>query len=380
MRLSALLLATLLFAASCDREAKTPDGAEPQETQDATYEAAGAISAPVSDELPGLPAPATGIAFWDHPTLSFNGLMIVATEAGVIGYSMEDGVEVTRIDGVNANGLGVGYLGVGPQAAGFVAVIDGAENAFFFYGVDNQTRAFLPLNAGPSAAGVKGFCLGRGADAATPSLFAIQRGRIRIYNLAASASGVQIESEAELAAPNDLVSCAVDLEGALLAADEDGDIFRLAGEDSFAAPFARAPSVARPGPLAVIPAAMDEGARTEGLIFLAGLGKGQVAVFDSTGEALGAVVLEGTGDMPAVGAAQSFGATGANFGALYRNGVIAFGVSGAEGGPAVRIAPASTVKNALAVPLGEPVSPRGGAAPAAADTLLIPPTELEPIE
>ncbi|PQA85521.1 hypothetical protein [Hyphococcus luteus] len=366
MRLAAPLLAgLLLFAAACEREA-SPPGEAPQE--------APSVTAPVSDELPGLPAPATGIAFWDHPTLSFNGLMIVATEDGVLSYSMEDGTEVSRIDGFNADGVATGYLGLGDAAAGFIAFLDGDENTFRFYGVDNQSRAFLPLEAGPAIRGaVRGFCLGRGLGVAAPSLFVIQKDKIQVFNLAASESGVAVDSQTEIAAPDNLVSCAVDLDGALLAAADTGDIYRLAGDNSFAAPFAKGPAD-RTGDLSVVPAAGEEDASgITGHLFLAGLAQGEVHVFDrETGAALGSVRLIETSSLPAVGEAEVFGATGANLGALYRNGVIAFGVAETEDGPAIRIAPASTVKNALSLPLGEPVSPRGEAPTTEDGGLIIP--------
>lgn len=373
MRLTALLLAALMFAAACERETSSPATEAPAATE---FEA---VSAPVSDELPGLAAPATGIAFWDHPRLSFNGLMIVATGAGVFAYSMEDGTEVSRIDGVNAQGVAAGYFGLGAPAAGFIAFYDSAEKSFRFYGVDNESRAFLPLQGGPAPRGaVKAFCVGRAQDAATPALFAIEKGRIEVFNLAPDAGGVAVESKAEIKAPDNLVSCAVDLDGALLAAAANGDIFKLAGENSFAATFARA-AVAKPGNLSVIAAASeDDASAAGGIIFLGGLEKGQVQVFDrESGESLGVVALEGTDDMPAVGAADVFGATGANLGALYRNGVIAFGVANAGDGPALRIAPTSTVKNALSIPLGEPVSPRGNA-PQAEENGFIIPTNFDP--
>ncbi len=371
MRFAAPLLAGLfLFAAACERNASPPD----QETEESSL-----VTAPISDELPGLPAPATGIAFWDHPRLAFNGLMIVATEAGVLSYSMEDGTEVSRIDGFNAEGVAASYLGLGAPAAGFVAFLDGDENTFRFYGVDNQSRAFLPLDAGPAIRGaVRGFCLGRGQGVAAPSLFVIQKDKIQVFNLAASDSGVAVESQTELSAPDNLVSCAVDLEGALLVAADDGDIYRLAGGDSFSAPFAQA-AAQQPGGLSVVPSASEDGPATvTGLIFLAGLANGEVHVFDSeTGKALGVVRLEGTSSLPAVGKAEAFGATGANLGAVYRNGVIAFGVAEAQDGPAVRIAPASTVRNALSLPADQAVSPRGAAAAAASEGLIIP-TDLDP--
>lgn len=375
MRLIAFFLAAaLVLIAACERKPSEPSSnAGGPVSPAATQAASVSVSAPVSDELPGLPAPATGIAFWDHPTLSFNGVMIVATDAGIISYSMEDGAEVSRIDGFKADGVATGYLGLGAKSAGFIAFLDSEESAFRFYGVDNASRAFLPLDPGPAIRGaVRGFCLGRGAGATAPSLFVIQKGEIQVFNLAASAGGVKVESEAHLDAPDNLVSCTVDIDGVLLAAADDGDIYKLDGDHGFTAPFART-AVSGPGGLAILAAAKeDDPMAVSGLILLAGLAKGEIHVFNrETGAALGAVTLAATDDLPAVGAADVFAATGANLGALYRNGVLAFGVAEGEDGPVIRIAPASTIKNALSLPMGEPASPRG-MAPEAENSLIIP--------
>lgn len=64
-------LILLTFIAACDRKTENAAPAAPQITE--------VDPAPVSDELPGLPAAATGIAFWRHPTLSFNSTMIVVS-------------------------------------------------------------------------------------------------------------------------------------------------------------------------------------------------------------------------------------------------------------------------------------------------------------
>ncbi|MFC2952936.1 hypothetical protein ACFOOP_13435 [Marinicaulis aureus] len=366
MRLSAACLILLTFIAACDRQAK--DGAPAPSGITELDEA------PVSDELPGLPAAATGIAFWRHPTLSFNSTMIVATSAGVSSYSMEDGNEVSRIDGFDADGLAVSYIGKGPQAAGFIAFLDASDNAFRFYGVDNNSRAFLPLEGGPAIRGaVRSFCLGRAMDASVPSLFVIQKGKVQVFNLAAADGGISAENAATLDTPDNLVSCAVDIDGSLLVAAEDGDIYRLSGENAFAAPIAQA-SVSLPEDLAVI-ASADENDLTAvtAEILLVDLSNGAIHVFDRVnGKAHGAVKLTATDSMPGVDNAEVFAITGANFGGLYRNGVIAFGVANGEDGPVIRIAPVSSLKNALSMPVREPVSPRGEAQQAADEGLIIP--------
>lgn len=370
MRFAVVAAFWLSLLSACSREPAEPAGDETPVK---------AVAAPVSDELPGLAAPATGVDFWDHPTLPFNGMMIVATGNGVYSYNMEDGNPAAQIDDIDAAGVAVGYLGFGREAAGFAAVLDAAANAFRFYGIDNTARAFLPLNDGPVMRGeVKGFCLGRARTADTPALFVIQKKSILVYNLAAGGDGIVVESESAIGTPGDISSCAVDIDGVLLAASDKGAIFRVAGGDAFARPFARA-SDAGAGELAIIAAAGEgENPSLSGEILFADLSTGVIHLFDrESGAALGAVKLAATDSLSGVDVSEAFGATATNLGALYRNGVVAFGVAAGSDGPVVRLAPASSIKNALAIPVGEPVSPRG-AAPALEDTGLDIPTIFTP--
>ncbi len=367
----------LFVAAACDRKPETPGTSEPQTIE--------VQEAPVSDELPGLPGAATGIAFWDHPTLSFNSTLIVATASGIVSYNMEDGNEVSRIDGFHADGVASGYFGSGPQAAGFIGFLDADENSFRFYGIDNQSRAFLPLEGGPQIRGaVRDYCMGRAAGAEASSLFVVQNGAVQVFNLAAAESGLAIESEATIETPDNMTSCAVDIDGRVLLAGDKGGIYRVAGEDAFAAPIAQA-GATETGALAVIgaevaPEAEGEAPVLTGQILFADLSSGAVHVFESvSGKALGAVRITATDDLPGVDKAEAFAATGANLGALYRNGAVALGVADGADGPVIRIAPASSVKNALSVPVGDPVSSRG-TAPEAEDDGLIIPIDINPSE
>lgn len=372
MRRLTPLLAGLTLLAACGRDAEEPGAATaPVET----------VAATVSDELPGLPAPAAGVDFWDHPTLPFNGLMIVATGAGVYAYNMEDGNPAAQIEDIAAGGVAVSYLGLGSDAAGFAAVYDAQANTFRFFGVDNVSRAFLPLNEGPAMRdGVAGFCMGRALSAAAPSLFVIQDKTIAVYNLAGDGDGVRIDSESAIGTPGGVVSCAVDTDGVLLAAADNGAIYRISGDNAFARPFARAAGVTS-GRLAVI-SASGEGAESSGngQILFADLSSGVIHVFDrSTGDAQGAIKFEATEFTAGIDGGEAFGATAANLGALYRNGAVAFGVAAGADGPVVRLAPASSLKNPLGIPEGEPVSPRG-ATPNAVDDALDIPTTYDPGE
>jgi hypothetical protein len=96
-------------------------------------------------------------------------------------------------------------------------------------------------------------------------------------------------------------------------------------------------------------------------------------LFDTeSGESLGAVKIVATDDLPGVDGAEAFDVTGGNLGGLYRNGVAAFGVANGAEGPVIRIAPTSSLKNALQLSFGDPVSPRGGAVMQDDDFLNIP--------
>ncbi|WP_375205705.1 hypothetical protein [Hyphococcus sp.] len=359
MRFTATCLSLFAIIAACERKTEAPAPAEPDITQ--------AAEAPASDVLPGLPGAATGIAFWDHPTLSFNSTMIVATEDGIVAYNMEDGNEVARLDGFNTDGVASGYFGLGARAAGFIVFLDADENAFRFRGIDNESRAFLPLDGGPQLRGaVRDFCTGRSLGADASSLFVIQRGKIQVFNLAASDAGVVLESEATIDTPDNIITCAVDIDGRLLAASDNGDIYRVAGDDAFTAPMAQA-AIKQSGALAVISAQVpsedeDEAPSLTGQILFADLSNGALHVFESvTGKALGAVKITATDELAGVDSAEAFGATGGNLGGLYRNGAVVFGVAGGESGPAAAIAPTSSVRNALSIEVGEPVSERGEA-------------------
>lgn len=358
MRFTApIAFAAVVFAASCGREtAETP--AEPEASE--VERPSGPVEALLSDDLPGLAAPAAGIAFWEHPSLPYNSLMIVSNENGVVSYNMDDGVEVGRVDGFNARGAAVSYLGFGARAAGFLAFFDEADSLFRFYGIDNASRAFLPLNNGPSIRGaVRDFCMGRARSALTPTLFVVQNARIRLFNLTGDAEGVTVDGEAAIDTPDNLVSCAVDSDGAVLLAADDGAIYRLMGENAFAAPFART-EAETPGDLAIVAALSgEEGESVSRRILLLDEADGAVHVADAeNGTALGVVNFVGTDRMQSAEAATVMGASSSNLGSLYRDGILAFGAAGAEG-PIVRITPASSLYNALSLSAGGGVSARG---------------------
>jgi len=376
MRIAALALAAALLTVSCGRDGGGPAPAEneippsPAQTD--------AANVPASDSLPGLTAAPSGIAFWVHPNVAFNSLIIVASTDGVVSYNVEDGNEVSRIPGVNAQGAAVSYLGFGPAAAGVLAFFDADTGAFKLYGVDNVSRAFLPIKGGPAIGGaVQGFCFGRAQEAAGPALFVVQKAKFTIFNFEAGEDGVGVASTSVIDAPDDTASCAVDIDGVVLVASASGDIFRLDGGAGFDAPFTEAAMTAA-SDLSVLSFTTPEGSAPSliGQIALLDQASGIVHLFDrEDGHALGAAAIAASDDIEGVSAATAMGVTGANLGGLYRNGAIALGVGGAA--PSIRLIPLNGVINALSLPEGEPVNPRG-TVPEAQDEGLVFETGFQP--
>ncbi len=375
MRIAALAFSAVALLAACERET-------PENKGEAPALPIPAVNVTVSDELPGLTASATGIAFWEHPTLPFSSLLIVANRDGVASYNIEDGNEVSKVPGINAKGAAVSYLGRGPQAAGVLAIFDVDAGAFRFYGVGNASRTFLPIEGGPAIRGnVRSFCFGRASDSAAPTLFVVQKAELLIFNFEEANSGLVLAGEATLPTPDDIAACAVDIDGVVLGLSESGAIYRIAGDDSFKKPFARAP-LSNPGDAVIFAFEQSETSNdsdseetVSGQIALLDKDSGSLHIFDrADGRALGVVTIVATDEIEGVTAASAMGATGGNLGSLYRSGAIAFGVDGGadgENGAVIRLAPVSGVLNALSLQPGDAISPRGALPDAQDDNLVI---------
>ena len=361
-----------VFIGACGEQT----GAPPALEENARPEPVGVIA---SDAIAELPAAPTGVDFWTHPNVAFNSLIIVASADGIASYNVEDGAEVSRVPGIALNGVAVSYIGFGPLAAGVAAAFDEDEGAFHFYGIDNVSRLFLPLPGGPSIRGaVRGFCMGRAATNADPTLFVVQRGELTIFNVTPAMdgeqAGVAIAGETALTIPDAATTCAVGPDGVVYIAGDGGDIFRVDGDDAFNAPFAIAASDA-PADMDFLSTGEAEDAPFVGgqLAILDGE-NGIVEFFDATdGHALGAVRITATDAIEAVETATAMGASAANLGGLYRDGAIALGVDGDA--PAARLIPANGVANALGLAPLPPANPRGVApAQAESNNLIINPT------
>lgn len=366
MRLATLACSVLLLLTACGQNTNTPSerNAIPVEP----------IAVAAADQLTGLGAPATGIAFWTHPNVAFNSLMIIASPDGVASFNIEDGNEVSRIPGVNADGAAIGYIGVGPQARGLLAYFDADAGAMKIHEIDNAVRSFKPVTGDiPIRGAVRGFCFGRAADAEGPTLVVLQKGELTRYAFRLENATLTAKASVSETAPDDIVSCAIDGEdGAIFIARENGAVHRI-GADGQGALFANA-AAEQPGDLAVLLSEVttDETSSVNGQVILLDKSNGAMHAFNrGDGAPLGAVTIGEAFEIDAVNSADVMGVAGANLGALYRNGAIALGLTSDDGAGAIRLIPVNGLSNALEIVEGTPLSPRGSAPASKEDGLLI---------
>ncbi|MEM8935107.1 MAG: phytase [Pseudomonadota bacterium] len=358
MRRLPLAFAGALLLAACAQE--------PVEDPVEALEMIEPASVIISDQLPGLEAAPAGIGFWTHPNVAFNGLMIVASQNGLVSYDIENGEEISRIADINARALGVSYFGQGRLAKGAAAIYDADAEQFAIYAIDNLNRLFdLSGDPIPVRGNVRGACFGRAQGADTPTLFVVQNGEIVVFNLEMTVLGASVSSQTVIATPDDISFCAVDLDGRIFAGSEDGRIFRVDGEDAFDEPFAEVPVVTLGG-LSIVASAPAPNAETRpstsGYIFALDNANGRVSLVDrETGALAGVFVITANDELPGVDNAVSFGVSGANLGGLYRNGFVGIGVAPADESESagVRIAPMNGIYNALDLAIGAPENPRG---------------------
>ena len=352
MRLVALTVSSLFVLSACGQENDAPTTSE---TKDVAP-----IAVAATDQLTELTGSVTGIDFWTHPNVAFSSTMIIAGENGVASYNIEDGSEVSAIPGVNAQGAAVSYIGFGPRARGLLAYYDRDASAFSIFEIDNITRNFKPVTGDIAIRGnVRGFCFGRGVDAEGPTLAVLQKGELTQYQFSIENATLTASASAKETAPDDVVSCAIDgVDGSIFVARENGAVHRLGG-DGPGELFAKG-DIDTVGDIAVLSATTiaEDGVSFSGQVIVLDKTDATIHAFDrADGTLIGKVTIGETFDIGAVTASNVMGAVSANLGAVYRNGAIALSL--VEDGNAVRLIPANGLVNALDLPAGEALSPRG---------------------
>ncbi len=154
MRLTALLFALLALAA-CDGAKKAgPSAAAAPDVE--VREVAAADAYGDAGEV------VSAVAFWSHPSVNFQGLVIASTADGLKSFDIESGTLVSAAGDTGETGaVGVFYAGAKP-ARGYA--IAAAGNGYVVRAIDNETRAFSPVSVEMGAPATEGFCAGKRGD------------------------------------------------------------------------------------------------------------------------------------------------------------------------------------------------------------------------
>jgi hypothetical protein len=324
-----------------------------------------AAEIPAADEIGSFGARVSTIAYWNHPSIPFNGLVLVGGGSGLLALNVEDGAEVARVDDLSVRTVDVAYIGSGASAQGYAVVSVDSDSApspgVRVYAIDNETRALTLLSslfvAGQSESGA--FCLTSKGDQVVLH-HALASGLIaRPLSITEGmvTSGDARSSNFDAG----FVACAGDeLDGAVFAVNAAGDIYRADADGEISAkPFAES-GVANPAGIGVALNGLVEGGPTDaccGQVAVLNGADGSVHLFDrDDGRALGVVKIKASFDVDGVHAATAMGVGYGNFGAVYRDGILALATNGEA--PAVRLAPLNGAMDALSIPIGPAANPR----------------------
>ena len=157
MRLTARTIfaaVSLIALAACGKGGKGSDPA-PTEPSVAVSEVAAADGYGAPD------AKVNAVAFWSHPSVNFESLLLAATDKGLEAFNIETGETAAEANGAATDGLTVFYDGVGAKAEGFAVVRQ--NGAYAFYAISNEAPSLNPVSLENAAPVADAFCVGGGA-------------------------------------------------------------------------------------------------------------------------------------------------------------------------------------------------------------------------
>ncbi len=349
---SAAALAALILAGACDRK---PDGPLPDPDIGAPSAATVAeVAAADSYGAPGIAV--ADVAFWSHPSVAFEGLLLAATTSAVTAYSIETGEAAFEIPGGAAD-VAVFYAGEGAGAQGYL--LAAGDGAYRLYTIHQDGAGFNPVAMANAGSPAGAFCAGGGA---APALYEAAGGKLSARALTIVANGAELGDARALADIPDAIGCDVDpLTDEIVAVSRDGAIRRV--DPATGAVFGLAlPQDLTPSASALA-VARDESGAAQGQVALLDRKTSVVSLFDAgDGRALGAVRIKATFDLDAINSASRIVAGSANYGGVYRGGALAV-VAAGEGAP-VRLVPWNGVMGALSLPVAAVIDPRAPEGPA----------------
>ncbi len=377
-----LAAASIMLAACSDNPPEqTPDNptaSQPVETADKV------VSVATTDEPITLDTPATGIAFWEHPSVNYEGMVIAATADGLVAHTLEDRLQVTQTPLFEARALTLTYRATpstdAPDQA-FAATYDVDAGEVVLYGINNMSRRFdeiirlpqdmpralclitTPRPQGPHGSGELRL-ITAGADGVT-----IQS--ITLPDEGAGISFLQAAPQPDDLSKQPAVDCAVDLiAGSVYLLFSDGRISRYDGDRL-------STLVDNPGAddLALVRFVVsdDDGDREEVLLILLEAETGILTLLNpETGKRQGQVRLGAFDETVGTERANLVAAAPGNFGGIYRFGAVALASRGDV--PAVRLTPVTALGRALGLSLKDGANTRPGdrSQPADAATVDLP--------
>lgn len=344
MRLIAALAFTVVFAA-CER-AKPPAPAEPAAPVDIREVAAADAYGAAGDKV-------NAVAFWSHPSVNFQGLVIASGPAGLRGFDIESGSLVASAGDAGAT-EGVGVIYVGPKPAqGYAIAAAGA--GYVARSIDNETRAFAPVAIEMGAPRAGAFCIGRRGGG--HAVYEIIGDGVAARELVVGEGQISLGDPRSFASVKDVASCQVDdRDGAVVTIGNDGAIRRIEPDAGESFGLALIDGMIADGSAILMSSGVADENTHGGAVAVLDGKSALIRVVDlADGHALGTVRVKSTFDLEAVASASAIASGSGNYGNVYRDGILA--VVANDGAP-IRLVPWNGVLAALQVPLGENVDPR----------------------
>ena len=288
------------------------------------------------------------IAFWSHPTLAFNSLLLAAGSQNITGFGVESRLDVSSLE-VGARAMDVAYIGEGVDARGYLVALSGSS--LQLSEIQNATGALSPIASmeSPTISALQEICLSaagetiRGYGVGTNSMV-----RITIT----LEGGMRDISITPSAAPAGPIDCTVDpLSEAAYFLGADGTISRLDGDGNAMVPFsAPHPSGGRSLGLLL---KSDDGQTPSPRLIVLGDDTSHLRLLDGSGDTLGQFKLSASFDYPAVENPSALGVGFGNYGGVYRDGAIALAHD-----DGISLVPWNAIATALELPIGDGVNPR----------------------
>jgi len=351
-----LFVTTVLLISACSRndaphDDQTPASPQSQENIDLDLPSNNDRSKPIAvattDQPIALPAPATGLVFWEHPNLPYEGLVIAATAEGVFSHTLAGTEPVNTIAGLNARGASISYISPNDNtqpAESIFTTYDVTNTSFRFFRIDGLTRKFSEnLFSIPFKDEFDDWCITSHQNNNALHLVILKNTRMEIIEIKKhSNSNFQITSLTPRTLKSSMKDCATDfITENIYGLSSDGNLYSLTSQS-------RANNH-------VETQGNEKIKRTK--FFLLDEVTGLVHTYKAgTGALEGILQLADFDDNEGVHSASAIAIGSGNFGGLYRFGVIALASDGNV--PAVRLTPFIAAARALEIPVDGPVNLR----------------------